>query len=536
MENTRNQNQTGVAAENHPHRTPSAKQDAYERAKRRRAAEIRKQKEAKKKRLIRAAIAAAVVAVLVVVILAIIGSTKLDRMKVEAENTENGIKLSWSKIEGAENYEISKETSEGRKVIKLTPKTSYVDKKPVNGDMCSYRFRAVSSNNNGKVSKLKICRLAPVEITDATVDENSVTLTWKGFDTAKHYEIYKRVGDGELSKIETVSANTLSYTDKDIDQDSLYNYAVKQVTSHGESPIPKEKSVPTMSTKLESASVRNSPSGVKVSWKGNFDFASGYNIYRKVKDGKWTLAGTANADASEFIDKDAKFGKTISYKVCMKLGEKGEGEATKAGSVYALDPNKKLVALTYDDGPYTPVTNVILDTMEKYDCHCTFFVVGDRVENFKECLSRATSLGCEIGSHTYNHKYLSTLSGDSLNYQLDEAKKVIEKYSGTKCTILRPPGGYMNSNVPYPSIMWSVDTMDWSNRNAATTLANAKNNIFDGCIVLMHDLYESSAQATVSLVPYLIDKGYQLVTVSEMMDLRGIKMQNGVSYYQAEKK
>ena len=383
--------------------------------------------------------------------------------------------------------------------------------------------------------KVSLRRIAPVEITDVKVEETSVTLTWSGFDTAKHYELFKRTGSGDQVKIGTFDAKTLSYVDTEIEKNAVYCYAVRQLTSHGESPLPEERSVATMSTKLDSASVKNSPSGVVVSWSGNTDFAVGVNIYRSVAGGKWTLAGTVGTDESSFTDTGAKYGKTAKYKVTLRLNDTAEGEAKSAGSVYAVDPDKTLVALTYDDGPYSPVTNVILDTMEKYGAHCTFFVVGNRVENYNSCVTRAASLGCEIGSHTYQHKYFNQISSSEVRYQLDEAKKVIEKYSGTKCTILRPPGGHVVSGIDYPLIMWSVDTMDWSNRNKDTTLARAKSGVFDGSIVLMHDLYESSGEATVSLVPWLIKNGYQLVTVSELMEARGITMVNGVKYSQARK-
>ena len=103
---------------------------------------------------------------------------------------------------------------------------------------------------------------------------------------------------------------------------------------------------------------------------------------------------------------------------------------------------------------------------------------------------------------------------------------------------MRPPGGSFNNstvknNVGAPIIMWSVDTRDWESRNSSKIVSNIKNNVCDGSIVLMHDLYDSTASATETIVPWLVNNGYQLVTVTELMDAKGITMQNGTAYYSA---
>jgi peptidoglycan/xylan/chitin deacetylase (PgdA/CDA1 family) len=100
---------------------------------------------------------------------------------------------------------------------------------------------------------------------------------------------------------------------------------------------------------------------------------------------------------------------------------------------------------------------------------------------------------------------------------------------------MRPPGGATSSSslaaVNKPVIMWSVDTRDWSHRTASKTVSHIKSNVFDGAIVLMHDLYGATASATQTIVPWLISKGYQIVTVSEMMAVNGTKMQSGKVYF-----
>ena len=462
---------------------------------------------------------------------------KLPGVQIKAENLASGIKLSWEAVEDAENYEIFKQSGGQWQQIKTTPKTVYADKKTKNGVKYSYRIKAIAEKRSSLFSMVSITRIAPIEISKTEVSDKAVTIIWENVDSARSYEVYRRTkGEKEQKLIASPAAGESSFTDNDIENDSVYFYALIQKTDDGDSPMPEETAVSTVKTKLDSAEVKNSPSGIKVTWKGNVDGALKYSILRKVAgEKKWTSAGTVGSGENSFIDKKGVYGKNAQYKVIPLFENDAAGKETKAGSVWGVDPKKKLVALTYDDGPYSPVTNSILDTMKKNNAHCTFFVVGDRVETYNACVTRASKQGCEVASHTYNHKYLTKLTQDEIQVQFDKAKKVIEKYSGTQCTLLRPPGGYAVASDEYPMIMWSVDTQDWSNRNADITLARAKAGIYDGSIVLMHDLYRSSAAATETLVTYLIANGYQLVTVSELMDARGISMKPGVKYYSAKK-
>ncbi len=210
--------------------------------------------------------------------------------------------------------------------------------------------------------------------------------------------------------------------------------------------------------------------------------------------------------------------------------------STTSKSQNQADPNApKMVALTFDDGPYSPVTNRILDTLEKHGAKATFFVVGDRVATYESSVKRAGSLGCEIGSHTWSHKILTNLSSSEITQEINKADSAITSATGKKTTILRPPGGSVNdtvrSTVPYPLIMWDVDSEDWKNRNSQTSYDNIMDTVSDGSIILMHDLYPSTADAVERLVPDLISRGYKLVTVSELMAAKGINCENGQKYF-----
>jgi len=193
-----------------------------------------------------------------------------------------------------------------------------------------------------------------------------------------------------------------------------------------------------------------------------------------------------------------------------------------------IDTSKKMVCFTFDDGP-SVYTNDLLDIFEKYNAVGTFFELGQNVENVKgasDMLKRELELGCEIGTHSYDHPYfLSTIGVKKAKANVQKGVDAIEKATGQKPTVFRPPGGEINQKVEdainIPCILWSVDSLDWSNRNTAQTVANIeKAGNLDGKVVLMHSLYPSTVRAVRELVPKLEAKGYQFVTVSEMIQYR----------------
>lgn len=189
-----------------------------------------------------------------------------------------------------------------------------------------------------------------------------------------------------------------------------------------------------------------------------------------------------------------------------------------------IDPDKPMVALTFDDGPsvYTPL---ILDTLEQYDQAATFFVVGTWVPIYPETVKRAYDMGCEIGSHSNTHADLATLSAAGVASEMSITDNNLLNVIGATATVMRPPGGSYNTtvrnNVGKPIIMWSLDTADWKTRNVTSTINAVLNNVRDGDIVIMHDLHYPTAVAAQTIIPELVNRGYQLVTVSELAQYRG---------------
>ncbi len=188
-----------------------------------------------------------------------------------------------------------------------------------------------------------------------------------------------------------------------------------------------------------------------------------------------------------------------------------------------IDLNGQMVALTYDDGPsqYTPV---ILDLLRQHGGVATFFVVGERVSSYADTIRSACSMGCEIGNHTYSHQILTKVGVPSIQNQINSTNAAVQNVTGVSPVVMRPPGGGQNSTVRsaagMPLILWSIDTLDWKTKNASSTQAAVLNHVKDGDIILMHDLYNPTAEASRVIIPELVRRGYQLVTVSELAECR----------------
>lgn len=195
-----------------------------------------------------------------------------------------------------------------------------------------------------------------------------------------------------------------------------------------------------------------------------------------------------------------------------------------------------MVALTFDDGPKPSSTNRILSTLEKYHAVATFFDLGKLVIAYPDVVKREISIGCEVGTHTYGHVNLNNLSASGIKNELESSKNAFVSVLGHDVGLIRPPYGnaneFVKSNLPYPIINWNVDTLDWKTKNK-DAIVNEVRKIgnLDGKIILMHSIYETTADAVEVIVPELINQGYQLVTVSELAYYKGATLVPGEKYF-----
>lgn len=204
----------------------------------------------------------------------------------------------------------------------------------------------------------------------------------------------------------------------------------------------------------------------------------------------------------------------------------------------AINPNKPMVALTFDDGPGA-YTGRLLNCLQKNNAKATFFMVGQNVSRYKSTVKRMVSLGCELGNHSYSHPAFTRLSVSSMKYQVNTTNKKIKAACGAMPTVFRLPygDGYANRTVlntlGLPSIYWSLDTRDWANTGSPQHTVNAVlNNVKSGDIILMHDIHYSTVKAAEKIIPALKKRGYQMVTVSQLAKYKGkTTLKKGKTYF-----
>lgn len=211
-----------------------------------------------------------------------------------------------------------------------------------------------------------------------------------------------------------------------------------------------------------------------------------------------------------------------------------------ADSIRELDPEKPMIALTFDDGPHYINTPRLLKILEDNGARATFFILGDRsffTEANKETLRQLAASGNEVASHTYSHKNLAQLSIEDMVAEITKAADNIYALTGEYPTFVRPPYGSYNDEVKQyanaPLVTWNVDSEDWKSRDAATIVEHVLEEARDGRIVLLHDIHTFSVDAAERLIPELIERGYQIVTLRELFYYKGVELENGEVYHGA---
>lgn len=202
--------------------------------------------------------------------------------------------------------------------------------------------------------------------------------------------------------------------------------------------------------------------------------------------------------------------------------------AAREGTVFRrVDCEEKLIALTFDDGPHPEKTEKVLEVLDHYDVKATFFVVGQNAERYPEIVQRCAEKGHEIGNHTYTHRYFNRLSAIEAENEIKKDSKLLEALTGAPCRLFRPPGGIFDSasaalasKAGMKTVIWNVDTKDWAGESADNIFKNVTKNACNGSIILFHDYTGNKSHTLEALrlvIPYLLNEGYSLVTVSELI-------------------
>mgnify|MGYP002474743469 FL=1 len=207
--------------------------------------------------------------------------------------------------------------------------------------------------------------------------------------------------------------------------------------------------------------------------------------------------------------------------------------ATRAGARLEVTVGSPpLIALTFDDGPRSSTTGPLLDGLALREVPATFFLVGNRIPGNEELVRRMAAEGHQIGIHTYDHVELKGLSRQEFDLQVGKTRALITGLVGEGNYWLRPPYGLMDKSAEGwcggPVILWSVDPEDWRDDNIDRITAAVVEHVSDGDIILLHDLFPSSAQAALRVVDALLAKGYCFVTVEQLMAERGVTPEAGL--------
>lgn len=400
----------------------------------------------------------------------------------------------------------------------------------------------VSSQNIGPVK-------SPVVV---GTSDNSVKLSWKRVGSSDGYFVYQKKGD-KLKKIKTVKdPQKLGCTVKNLDDSTAYTFVVKAFKQNKKKLVESEKFTEVSAftnPKQQVAEIEAvQPNSLKISWQANSK-CGGYEIqYAKSKDfsDKQSInvkdVNSESTDVMELAVGDEYNVRVRSYvyfneqKINGKWSKIKNVKVLDAAGIAKVDATKPMIAVTFDDGPgYNGASDRILDVIEKYHIKATFFMIGSNASNLTKNVKRKVALGCQIGNHTYNHEHYGK---NVTPNDIIKGADAIEKACGVRPTAFRSPGGITTELIrktckqeKTPLYYWSLDTQDWKSRNADKVYNAVIKNVSDGDIILMHEIYGSTADAFERMVPVLLKKGYQFVTCDELVAAKsGKKPEPGTQY------
>lgn len=199
--------------------------------------------------------------------------------------------------------------------------------------------------------------------------------------------------------------------------------------------------------------------------------------------------------------------------------------------VYEIDPEKPVIALTFDDGPNTTTTNQVLDLLDKYQVKASFFLIGNNInDESAKSVKRAYDMGCEIDNHSKTHSYMNKMEAEDIAEEVKYVSDKVKEITGEPTVFFRPPYIAVNStmydNIDMPFIC-GAGCNDWdSGVSVERRLEVLGGQIEDGVIILLHDAQgnDKTVEMLDTLIPQLLDEGYQFATVSELFKAKGVEI------------
>ena len=196
----------------------------------------------------------------------------------------------------------------------------------------------------------------------------------------------------------------------------------------------------------------------------------------------------------------------------------------------SIKTDKKQIAITFDDGPHPILTPKILEILAQYHVPATFFMVGQNVLNYPEAARAVIDAGHEVGNHTFTHPHIASLNEQAIFEEIGRCEDALEELCEYRPHILRTPQGALTPSLErclleddYILVLWSLDTRDWDNKSTDAIVRSVLDGVKSGDIVLMHDYigYNSKTPGALErIIPELLSRGYEFVTVSELLGVR----------------
>ncbi|GGE29528.1 polysaccharide deacetylase family protein [Streptococcus himalayensis] len=211
------------------------------------------------------------------------------------------------------------------------------------------------------------------------------------------------------------------------------------------------------------------------------------------------------------------------------------GDELTAYQAYQEKKDRKLVALTFDDGPSPETTPQALEILAKYHAKATFYMLGKKVAGNEKLIKQVKAAGHEIGNHSWNHPQLTAIPLNQAVQEISDTQAALQAVIGEAPRTMRPPYGSINQavqnavNVSF--MLWDVDTLDWKTHNTAAIMREVRKTQ-PGSVILMHDIHQTTIDALPSVLEYLKENGYTFVTVSELFQENLLPHQCYYSHYQ----
>ena len=198
----------------------------------------------------------------------------------------------------------------------------------------------------------------------------------------------------------------------------------------------------------------------------------------------------------------------------------------------------KTCALTFDDGPSSKNTPKVLDSLMETGARATFFVIGNRIKDYRWLVQREHDNGHAVAAHNWHHGNVTKSSGSALRAMPKKVNEAMIKSIGIPVRYDRVPGGryprMIEVKVGWAYIQWSLDTYDWRGSSTSEVLGKVKKKIHDGDIILCHDIKDNTPESTRQIARYLEEEGYMLLTVDELFAKDGVELQPNKVYYHCE--